>query len=48
MEGSESDSDLVTQLRSELHRVQVQSFSTISSLRSRLSWYADNQVFFFV
>lgn len=48
IEGSESDSDLVTQLRSELHRVQVQSFNIISSLRSRLSWYADNQVFFFV
>ena len=43
-EAQETDSDLVTRLRQELHRVQVGSLSTIASLRSRLAWFADNQV----
>jgi hypothetical protein len=43
-EGTDSDSELVSQLRQELHRVQVGSLTTIASLRSRLAWYADNQV----
>lgn len=41
---AETDSELVAQLRQELHRVQVGAFETIASLRSRLAWFADNQV----
>ena len=44
LENKASDSELVTQLKQELHRVQVESLSTIASLRSRLAWFAENQV----